>query len=60
MIDRVHREVVQILKTADMQKRMASDGSDPVGNTPAEFAAHVKAESARWSEVIRKSNIKAD
>jgi tripartite-type tricarboxylate transporter receptor subunit TctC len=60
VIDRVHREVVQILKTADMQKRMASDGSDPVGNTPAEFAAHVKAESARWSEVIRKSNIKAD
>lgn len=58
--DRVHREVVVILKSADLQKRMAADGSDPVGNTPAEFAAHVKAESARWSEVIKKSNIKAD
>ncbi len=58
--DRIHREVVVILKSSDLQKRMAADGSDPVGNTPAEFAAHVKAESARWSEVIRKSNIKAD
>ena len=60
VIDRVHREVVVILKSADLQKRMAADGSDPVGNTPAEFAAHVKTETARWSEVIKKSNIKAD
>lgn len=60
VIDRVHREVVVILKAADLQKRMAADGSDPVGNTPAEFAAHVKAETARWLEVIKKSNIKAD
>ena len=60
VIDRIHREVAVILKTADMQKRMAADGSDAVGSTPAEFAAHVKAESARWAEVIKKSNIKAD
>lgn len=60
VIDRIHREVVVILKSADLQKRMAADGSDPVGNTPAEFAAHVKAETARWAEVIKKSNIKAD
>jgi len=60
VVERVHREVVVILKSADLQKRMAADGSDPVGNTPVEFANHVKAESARWSEVIKKSNIKAD
>lgn len=60
VIDRVHGEVAAILKTAEMQKRMAADGSDGVGSTPAEFTAHVKAESARWAEVIRKSNIKAD
>lgn len=60
VVDRIQREVSAILKTAEMQKRMAGDGSDPVGSTPAEFAAHVRAESARWAEVIRKSNIKAD
>ncbi|MFZ9151047.1 MAG: Bug family tripartite tricarboxylate transporter substrate binding protein [Burkholderiales bacterium] len=60
VIDRVYREVAVILKSADLQKRMAADGSDPVGSTPAEFAVHVKAETARWSEVIKKSNIKAD
>ena len=60
VIDRIHREVVDILKTAEMQKRMAGDGADSVGNTPVEFAAYVKAESVRWAEVINKSNIKAD
>jgi tripartite-type tricarboxylate transporter receptor subunit TctC len=60
IIDRIHHEVIAILKTAEMQKRMAGDGADGVGSTPAEFAGYVKAESARWTEVIRKSNIKAD
>ena len=60
VIDRVHREVVEILKTAEMQKRMAGDGAEGVGSTPAEFAAYVKAESVRWAEVIKKSSIKAD
>lgn len=60
VIDRIHHEVVGILKTAEMQKRMAGDGADGVGSTPAEFADYVKAESARWAEVIRKSNIRAD
>ena len=60
VIDKVHRETAAILKTADIQKRMAADGSDAVGNTPAEFAAFVRSESASYTEVIRKSNIKAD
>ncbi len=60
VIDRVHRETAAILKTADIQKRMAADGSDAVGNTPAEFTALVRTESASYAEVIRKSNIKAD
>jgi len=60
VIDRIHREVVDILKTAEMQKRMAGDGADGVGSSPVEFAAYVKAETLRWAEVIKKSNIKAD
>lgn len=60
VIDRIHREVVEILKTADMQKRMSGDGADAVGSTPVQFAAYVKDESARWTEVIKKSGIKAD
>jgi len=60
IIDTLHKETAATLQRAEVKARMAGDGSEPVGNTPAEFAAHVKAESARYAEVIRQSNIKAD
>lgn len=60
IIDTLQREVAAVLQLAEVKSRMAGDGSDPVGSTPAEFTAHVKAEAARWAEVIKKSNIKAD
>jgi tripartite-type tricarboxylate transporter receptor subunit TctC len=33
---------------------------DPGGGSPEELAATVRAESARWSEVVRKQNIKPE
>lgn len=60
IIDTLQREVAATLQRPEVRARMAGDGSEPVGNTPAEFAAHVKAESARYADVIKKSNIRAD
>lgn len=60
VIERVHQEVAVILHLPELQARMAADGSEAVGNTPAEFAAHVSAESARYAEVIKKAGIKGD
>ena len=33
-------------------------GLEPVGNTPEEFARMIDAESRKWSEIVRKANIK--
>jgi len=60
VINTVQREVAAVLQSAEVKARMAGDGSEGVGNAPAAFAAHVKTESARWADVIRKSNIRAD
>ncbi|MGA0025455.1 MAG: Bug family tripartite tricarboxylate transporter substrate binding protein [Burkholderiales bacterium] len=60
IIDTLQREVAATLQRAEVRARMAGDGSEPVGNTPAAFSAHVKAESARYADVIKKSNIRAD
>ena len=40
-----------------MKERLAADGADPVGNTPAEFAAHIKEEMRKWAEVARAAKI---
>ena len=59
VIDRVYREVAVILKSADLQKRMAADGSDPVGSTTAEFVVHLRDEVVKWKKVLDRAGIKS-
>jgi tripartite-type tricarboxylate transporter receptor subunit TctC len=56
----LQREIVRIIALPDMRERLATVGFDPVGSTPAEFAAHIKNEADMWGKVIRAANIKAE
>jgi tripartite-type tricarboxylate transporter receptor subunit TctC len=60
VVDRLNREIVNSLKTKQMQERLASDGSEPFSSTPEEFGAFIKTEIARWAPVIKAANIRAD
>ena len=42
------------------RKYFASYGREPVASTPAEFAAFIRTEHAKWGRVIGDSNIKAE
>jgi tripartite-type tricarboxylate transporter receptor subunit TctC len=44
----------------DIRAKLAGMGLEPVGNTPAEFAATVRNDYAKWGKVIRDANIKLD
>lgn len=59
VIDRVHRDSAKILLTEDFRAKLAQQGMVPVGNTPTEFAAAIRNESARWSKVIRDRGLAA-
>lgn len=39
---------------------LAADGPIAVGNSPQEFAAHIKSEQAKWSKVIREANVRIE
>ncbi len=54
----LRRSVVKIIAMPDVKQRLAAVGFIPVGDTPAEFAAFLKAEDAKWGKVIRDGNIK--
>jgi tripartite-type tricarboxylate transporter receptor subunit TctC len=57
LIARLSAETAKAVRTKDMRDRLAADGAEPVGNTPAEFAAHIKDEMRKWVEVARVAKI---
>ena len=58
IIDRLHREIVNALKQAEMAKRLIADGSEAVGSAPEELRAHIAAERDKWAKVIKAAGIK--
>jgi tripartite-type tricarboxylate transporter receptor subunit TctC len=59
-IEKIHRETTRALAQRDVRRRMAELGVDLIGNTPAEFAAVIKAEIPQWAAVIKGAGIKAN
>jgi len=58
-IAKVHADVVRLLGMPDIQQRLAVEGADPIGNTPAQFADQIRSDLARWSKVAREAKVSA-
>lgn len=60
IIDHLGDAVAKASKSPELIEQYRTQGIEPVGNTPAEFAVFIKSEQAKWKEVIRAAKIKAD
>ena len=58
IVDLLNREMKKIVSLPDVQQRMVPFGFDPIGTTPEEFLAQLKAEMEKWGKVIRAADIK--
>lgn len=58
--DKLQQAVQAVLKEDEVLQRLQEMGAQPMGSTPAEFAAFLKKEDAKWGEVVRKGNIQMD
>jgi tripartite-type tricarboxylate transporter receptor subunit TctC len=58
IVERLHREAVRILALPDIRRKFEDQGLAVVGNTPAEFAALIKAEGQQWAKVIKEAGLK--
>ena len=56
-VTRLNEEIARVLQRPDSKERLASVGLDPVGSTPAQLAAAIKDEVARFGKVIRDAGI---
>lgn len=60
IVAKLNAEVLRMLKTPEMLTQLRNLGATPIGSSAAEFVAHIKAENARWAEVIRVNKIMAN
>jgi tripartite-type tricarboxylate transporter receptor subunit TctC len=60
IIDLLNREVVAIVALPEVKERLDAIGFVPVANSPEEFAAIIKAETARWGKVVRDAKLKPE
>ena len=60
IIARLQGEIVRALQNSELRERIASFGFEPVGNTPEEFGEFVKADIARWADVVKQSGARVD
>jgi tripartite-type tricarboxylate transporter receptor subunit TctC len=57
IIARIHAEAVTALRSQDVKDKFATDGAEPVGNTPDEFAMLIKEELEKWTKVAKAAGI---
>jgi tripartite-type tricarboxylate transporter receptor subunit TctC len=57
IISRLNAEALKALRSDEMKERLALDGAEPLGSTPAGFAALIREELAKWTRVARAANI---
>jgi tripartite-type tricarboxylate transporter receptor subunit TctC len=60
IIDKLRNEVATIINLPEVRKNLELEGAQPIGNTPEEFGAFVKAEREKWSKVVTEANIKVE
>jgi tripartite-type tricarboxylate transporter receptor subunit TctC len=60
IVEKLNQALQAALANEDVKAKIAADGAEPLPSTPAEYAADIDREEAKWSEIVRKSGAKAD
>ena len=60
VVTRLHVEGVRILRLPDVMERFAAQGIDIIGSSPAEFAAFIKQDVAKYEKLVKTAGIRID
>jgi tripartite-type tricarboxylate transporter receptor subunit TctC len=60
IIERLASETAKAVQSPDVAKRLVADGSEGVGSSPQQFAAHIRAEHNQWAKVIKTAGIRGE
>jgi tripartite-type tricarboxylate transporter receptor subunit TctC len=57
VVDRVNAEAIKALQNEQVRQRLANSGSQPIGEGPEKFDAHIRAEITRWNKVLTAAGV---
>lgn len=60
IVSRIAAEANKAAQSPDMAKSLLAEGSEAAVSSPAEFAAHIKAEHEQWSRVVKTAGIRGN
>jgi tripartite-type tricarboxylate transporter receptor subunit TctC len=60
IIARLHKETAATVRKPDVQEKLIALGFEPEGNTPAEYAAQLKSELAKWARVVKVAKVQIE
>ena len=60
IVERLNAAILKSLQNPDLKAKLAVQGAEPLGSTPAEYGAYVKKELARWGQVVKASGVTID
>jgi len=60
VVDKINKDVVEIIKQPAVRDKLATQLMEPVGSTPAEFRARIDGEIARWAPVIKAADVRVN
>jgi tripartite-type tricarboxylate transporter receptor subunit TctC len=60
IVTRLGDEIAKVVRSPEITKRFVSEGSEPIGSTPEEFARHIEAEIVKWGRAVKASGAQLD
>ena len=60
IVDKIQADVTRALAVPEVRERFVAQGAQPGGTTPDQFAAFIRAETEKWTKVVKISNAKVD
>jgi tripartite-type tricarboxylate transporter receptor subunit TctC len=60
IVARLNNEIVKVLALPEVKDRLVTQGIDPIGNTPEQFAAYIRSEIVKWAKIIKSTGVTAE